>query len=86
METYLSAKSKIMFKYPDCNVAFSTDGWTSPNNISFLGITASYLTKDFKPVDVVLGIRKLPGEQSGINLAECFYGLVKEYNLQDKVN
>lgn len=43
-------------------VAFTQDAWTSPNHHGFLGITAHFITKEWKLMDVVIGMPQIEGK------------------------
>ncbi|CAB5180420.1 unnamed protein product [Rhizophagus irregularis] len=64
---------------------FTLDGWTSPNNISFLGVTCHYIDKDWKINDILLNFICLKGSHSGENIAIKFSQCVKEFNILSKV-
>jgi hypothetical protein len=51
-------------------VHFCFDGWTSRSNLSFLGINAQFVDKDFKCRKVLLGLPHLDGRHTGEDLAE----------------
>lgn len=42
-------------------VAFTIDGWTSPNNLPYLSVTAHFIDKDWDLMDLVLGIPLITG-------------------------
>lgn len=53
-------------------VAFTQDAWTSPNNCGFLGITSHYISKDWKLMDVVIGMPQIEGLSYLTNFAFFF--------------
>jgi len=61
------------------------DAWTSPNCIAFLGITAHWISKDWKLKEVLIGFHKLSGSHSGENLADAFVSCCDELNILSKV-
>jgi hypothetical protein len=67
-------------------ISFTLDGWTSKNQISFLGISAHWISKDWKLKNVILDFKKLDGPHSGENIANVFFNTIKEYNIATKVN
>ncbi|CAB5393651.1 unnamed protein product [Rhizophagus irregularis] len=66
-------------------LSFTLDGWTSPNNISFLGVTCHYIDKDWKINDILLDFICLKGSHSGENMAIEFSQCVKEFNILSKI-
>jgi len=67
-------------------LSFTTDLWTSANLYAMIAVTASFLTEDFRMVEVVLGFRQLSGDHSGYNIADAFYSILCDYNLQNRVS
>jgi len=67
-------------------ISFTLDGWTSKNQISFLGISAHWISKDWELKSVILNFKKLDGPHSGENIANVFFNTIKEYNIATKVN
>ena len=49
-------------------ISFTIDGWTSSNNISFLGITAHLITDKWKLKSFLLDFVKLDGPHLGANI------------------
>ena len=68
------------------HISFTLDGWTSKNQISFLGISAHWISKDWELKNVILDFKKLDGPHSGENIANVFFNTIKEYNIATKVN
>jgi hypothetical protein len=85
MTTFIDARAKVTATLQEAKVALTTDLWTSPNKLAFMGITASYLTKAFKPIEVIIGFKQLLGEHSGMNIGNSFYDTIKLYDLQERV-
>lgn len=86
MRTYVKMRHLVIEKLSESNVALTTDLWTSPNNIAFMGITVAMWTESFRPMEVIIGFKELTGEHSGANLASNFYDTVMFYKVNDKVN
>jgi len=66
-------------------ISFTLDAWTSPNCISFLGITAHWISKEWKLKEILVDFHKLLGSHSGENLADAFVKSCKEFNIFSKV-
>jgi len=66
-------------------ISYTLDAWTSPNCIAFLGITAHWITKDWKLKEILIDFCKLTGSHSGENLAEVFINCMDDLNILSKV-
>ena len=66
-------------------ISFTLDAWTSPNCIPFLGITAHWISKEWKLKEILVDFHKLLGSHSGENLADTFVKSYKEFNIFSKV-
>lgn len=51
-------------------IHFSFDLWTSPNFQSILGIVRHFINAKGKNITTLLGLRRLRGSHSGVNMAE----------------
>jgi hypothetical protein len=67
-------------------ISFTIDGWTSPNILSFLGITCHYIDADWKVQNILLDFVSLSGPHSGENIANAFSKCLQEMNLLTKVS
>jgi phosphoribosylformimino-5-aminoimidazole carboxamide ribonucleotide (ProFAR) isomerase len=67
-------------------ISFTIDGWTSSNNVSFLGITAHLITNEWKLKSFLLDFIKLDGLHSGANIKEAFLKSLRSYNIESKVS
>lgn len=92
-----NSKKKVLVHYFDnlrSLVSATTDMWTSGNNKAMMAVTVSWLDEEFHMKEVTLGFRELcvdplnesEIEHSGLNIAKCFYSVLKEYHLEDKVS
>jgi len=54
-------------------LCLTTDPWTSPNKVSFMGITCGWMDANFDVHDIVVGYGKRFGEHSGENITHHFY-------------
>ena len=66
--------------------SFTLDGWTSKNQICFLGITIHWITEDWKLKNTVLDFCHIEGSHSGENIASKFFEVLKDFDLLSKVN
>lgn len=92
-------KNKITSKYLECKadviaclhqkgnskVSSKTDLWTSGNNFAMIAVTGTWINKNFEMREGIFGFREMPGQHSGVNIAESFYGVLTEYQIADKV-
>jgi hypothetical protein len=53
-------------------VSFTTDIWTSPNNLAFMGVTAHYIDNDWNMVAKTLDFTPLPGKHDGLSIHQAF--------------
>jgi len=80
-------KNKIKKKLQEVPgyISFTLDGWTSKNQIPFLGITAHWISSNWELQHTVLDFQLLEGTHSGENLASAFFNTIKEYGILNKV-
>lgn len=50
-------------------VSITCDAWTSPNRKSILGATAHWIDESFQLQEVILCLKEIDGEHTGINIA-----------------
>jgi len=67
-------------------ISFTIDGWTSLNNISFLGITAHLITDKWKLKSFLLDFVKFDGPHSGANIKVAFLKSLRSYGIESKVS
>jgi hypothetical protein len=66
-------------------IALLLDGWTSINNISFLGIIRHWLTEDFIYKERVLEFTEIEGLKTRENMAAIVIDLLQELDIECKV-
>ncbi|CAB4403650.1 unnamed protein product [Rhizophagus irregularis] len=66
-------------------ISFMINGWTSSNNISFLGITVHLITNEWKLKSFLLDFIKLDGPHSGANIKEAFLKSLSSYNIESNI-
>ena len=74
--SFTRAKSKIHFTF---------DIWTSSNHSAFLGAVAHWLDSNYKLQSTVIGMLRFYGQHTGDNQANCFFEIIKPYNIIDKI-
>jgi hypothetical protein len=78
-------------------VSFTTDGWSDPNQISFMAVTAHWIQaiEEKTPTGVkktlqlradLIGFHKLPGRHTGEHLAHCFLFITDRIEVTSKVS
>jgi hypothetical protein len=78
------SEMKLIFENLDSKVSFTTDCWTSPNNLAFMGVTAHYINEDWELQVTTLDFIHLPGPHTGSNLHKCFVSVLETYGLETK--
>jgi hypothetical protein len=61
----------------------SVDGWTSQNGTPTMGTTISFISPQWKAVDIALGVRHVPHPHTGEAYHEHFCGMLDEYGLTE---
>lgn len=72
------------FNALDCKVSFTTDCWTSPNMIAFMGVTAHYIDNDWNLQSFTIDFMNLHSSHTGSNLHEAFVSVLNTFHLKDK--
>ncbi len=62
------------------------NAWTSSNCISFLGITAHWISDKWELKSLLLDFIKLEGPHTGINIKEAFLKSLSNFNIEFKVS
>ncbi|GBC36498.1 zinc finger BED domain-containing protein RICESLEEPER 2-like [Rhizophagus irregularis DAOM 181602=DAOM 197198] len=66
-------------------ISFTIDAWTSSNSISFLGITAHWISDEWELKNILLDFVKLEGSHSGKNIKEFFLKSLKDFGIMTKI-
>lgn len=73
-------------------VSITTDGWTSPNNHSFVAFTVHWTERDVSGQTDQWVLRGLPigfepfdGSHTGRHLATMFMDIVRQFKLENKI-
>jgi len=83
METF---QEGALSRLPERNkVAISLDGWSSSTRLSFLGIIAHYISKDWVLIEELIGFESLEDVHSGAVLAKVVNTVLAEYKLTGRV-
>ncbi|KZS01068.1 Zinc finger protein [Daphnia magna] len=82
---FLASRDKVITILKGGKVALTTDLWTSPNKLAFIGITVSLLNDKFEPTEAIIGFKQMLGEHSGINIGNTFFYTIKLFELQERM-
>jgi len=74
------------FKNISARVSFTTDCWTSPNMIAFMGITAHFVDDEFKLKNLLLDFIPLEKKHTGEYLADKVLTSVTEFGLEERIS
>jgi hypothetical protein len=66
-------------------VSIALDTWSSPNKIAFLSITAYVISEDWKFQEHLIGFEHLSGSHTGENMARLVMGVLKEYEIHQRL-
>jgi hypothetical protein len=75
---------KELFSFIDSRISFTTDIWTSPNDLAFMAITAHWISADFSMQSMLMGFAELFEGHSGVNIEKAFSQSLIEFNVFDK--
>lgn len=62
------------------------DGWTSPFQDDFIGVTVHWIDSDWKQRELVIGFEPLTGSHSGENLCLAFVKVLEHFDLGKKLH
>ncbi|OWB76091.1 hypothetical protein B5S32_g240 [[Candida] boidinii] len=67
------------------SVSLTCDIWTSPNNISYFGVTAHYINEDFKPISLSLSLKEVHGKHDASTISSIIKDVIKEYGIKENI-
>ncbi|KAF0533467.1 zinc finger bed domain-containing protein 1-like [Gigaspora margarita] len=67
-------------------ISLTMDLWSSRAKHGYLGITANWITSDFKFKDIMIDIIYLPSPHTAKAIADTLYNAINKWNLQHHVN
>ncbi|CAB5196259.1 unnamed protein product [Rhizophagus irregularis] len=87
MTSFNDSQKKVasILQNTSSKISFTIDAWTSSNNFSFLGITAHWVTENWKLKSFLLDFIKLEGPHSGANIKDAFLKSLKIFNIESKI-
>jgi hypothetical protein len=66
-------------------VSLTADGWTSPFQKDFLGVTAHWIDEKWNQKEIVIGFESMNGAHTGENLAEALINVLERFQIGDKI-
>jgi hypothetical protein len=74
MDKFFDMKRKMVqfFNSIDSRISFTTDIWTSPNDLAFMAITAHWISPDFKLHSILMDFIQMNGSHTGENIEKAF--------------
>jgi hypothetical protein len=81
----LSTYSPINFQEYEGALNFATDAWTSPNHKAYVAFTVHF-EHEGSPMSMLLDLVEVAKSHSGVNLAEAFAAVLREFGIEDKVS
>ena len=60
--------------------------WTGRNRLGFLGVTCSFLDKNFTIHEIILTIEHIRYPHTAQNISDALFVILDEWNLRDKTN
>ena len=73
------------FETFDSKLSLTCDVWTSPNNVSVLGVTAHWISKDYALKSMVLAAKLVEGNHSGVKLANHLAKVLEHFSLKNSI-
>ena len=80
-----TSEIKQLFKHLHSEMHISCDLWTSTFGLSLLGIVAHFLDAAGVHHTVLLGLPRLWGGHTGVNIAECMLAVTAKYGIQSQL-
>jgi hypothetical protein len=68
------------------HIALTSDGWTSRQNYSYLGVTCHYLNSNFQICHFNLAVRHFLGGHNAENITKCIKNIICEYKIESKIS
>ena len=68
------------------HISISFDGWTSPNNISFLGIVAHWSDEEYNLRSALISLKEVQFSHAGTDLATIVMTVLEGYGILDKIS
>jgi hypothetical protein len=82
-ETKKKEKMELLVRNTS-KISFTTDCWTSPNKLAFMGVTPHWVNEEFEICCMILSFKPLPAKHTGENLAAKLKEILGEFGLWKK--
>ncbi|KFH70213.1 hypothetical protein MVEG_03064 [Podila verticillata NRRL 6337] len=83
---YLEMEEQVIAMFTGIHkVSLTADGWTSPFQDDFLGVTAHWIDGNWTQKELVIGFEPLHGAHTGENLAEALVNVLERFHLGEKL-
>lgn len=63
------------------NISFTTDIWTSNNNVSFISLTAHCLNLHYEQKTIVLRVAPFPGSHTAAHITDVLQDALQEFKI-----
>lgn len=81
----LKIKARILIQEAPGNLSYTSDMWTSNQNLGYLFVTCHFIDKDWKLQKLVLAFRVVPSPHTGIVISETLFECFNEWNVASKI-
>ena len=68
------------------SISLTTDMWTGRNRQGFLGVTCSFLDKNFTIHEVILTVEHIRYPHTAENISDALFVILEQWELRNKVN
>lgn len=68
------------------SISLTTDMWTGRNRQGFLGVTCSFLDKNFTIHEVILTVEHIRYPHTAENISDALFVILDQWELRNKVN
>ncbi|TKA63486.1 hypothetical protein B0A49_13143, partial [Cryomyces minteri] len=82
-DRHIELKEKLLLAKSKLHI--SCDIWSSLNGFSLLGVVAHFLDENHKQQTALLGLPRLRGSHSGVNIAETLATIIQKYDISYKL-
>ncbi|TKA67460.1 hypothetical protein B0A49_09354 [Cryomyces minteri] len=82
-DRHIEVKEKLLLAKSKLHI--SCDIWSSSNGFSLLGVVAHFLDENHKQQTALLGLPRLRGSHSGVNIAETLATIIQKYDISFKL-
>jgi len=66
-------------------ISLTLDAWSSPAHLSYLGVTAHWVSSKFEPQEILLSMEELPYPHSAYEIQDHLFNLLYEWEIDSKI-